>query len=62
MINKIESIDKKLTKLSEDIEIIKKILMSEGKLNNWAVKELKEAREIPDKEYVDLEDAKKEIL
>ncbi|MBI4116224.1 hypothetical protein HY449_00595 [Candidatus Pacearchaeota archaeon] len=58
-----------LKKLMEDVALIKEILFfnsnikdPEGKLSDWAKKELKEARETPEEEYVSLEAVKKRIL
>ena len=58
-----------LKKLIEDVALIKEILFfnknikdPEGEISNWAKKELKEARETPEEEYVSLEEVKKRIL
>ena len=58
-----------LKKIKEDLELIKEILFynkniadPEGELSDWAKKELKEARETPEGEYVSSEEIKKEFL
>ena len=57
-----------LMKLRRDMEIIKRILMSqrkeeddEGELTEWAKEELEEARKTPESKYVSLEEVKKRI-
>ncbi len=44
------------TKLVNDVELIKNILMSEGELTDWAKNELKNAREESEDEYTPLEE------
>jgi len=59
-----------LKKLIRDIAQIKEMLiaereekeMEEIELTDWAKKELEEARNRPEKEYVSLEDVKKKVL
>ena len=58
-----------LKKLMEDVALIKEILFfnknikdPEGELSDWAKRELNEAREIPEEEYISLESVKKRIL
>ncbi|MEK6924671.1 MAG: hypothetical protein AABW71_00350 [Nanoarchaeota archaeon] len=41
--------------LKRDIALIKYMLMSEGKLTEWAKKELAKARKDPESSYTDLE-------
>lgn len=59
-----------LKKLIEDVAQIKEIIMSqleekemeEIELTDWAKKELEEARNRPEKEYISLDDLKNKIL
>lgn len=53
---------KDLEDLKRDMAIIKHILSEEGKLSDYAQKELQEARKTPDSEYIKHEDLKKRIL
>ena len=69
MENEMHLMREDLMKLRRDMEIIKKLLMSqrrmedsEGELTDWAKNELKEARKEPDSKYVSLENVKKRIL
>jgi len=69
MENEMQYIMQDLTKLRRDIEIIKNLLVSQGKieddegeLTDWAKNELDEARRTPESEYVSLEQVKKRIL
>ncbi len=41
--------------LRRELEIIKRVLLNEGKLTLWAKKTLKEAREEKEEKYVSLE-------
>ncbi len=57
-----------LTKLRRDMEIIKRLLISQrkiehdgGELTDWAKNELEEARKTPELKYVSLEEVKKRI-
>jgi len=59
----------KLKKIQQDLDLIKEILFynknikdPEGELSDWAKKELMEARETSEDEYVDSEDIEKEFL
>jgi hypothetical protein len=59
----------KLQKIQQDLDLIKEILFynknikdPEGELSDWAKKELMEARETSEDEYVDSEDIEKEFL
>ena len=58
----IEHMHKDLEELKQDMAIIKHILSEEGKLSDYAQKELQEARRTPDSEYIKHEDLKKRIL
>ena len=58
----IEHMHKDLEELKQDMAIIKHILSEEGKLSDYAQKELQEARKTPDSEYIKHEDLKKRIL
>ena len=58
----IEHMHKDLEELKQDMAIIKHILSEEGKLSDYARKELQEARKTPDSEYIKHEDLKKRIL
>jgi hypothetical protein len=49
-------IHKDMRKIQRDLELIKNILASEGKLTEWAKQELKRAREEDESNYTDLED------
>ena len=58
-----------LMKLRRDMEIVKKILISQkrveddaGELTDWAKNEIEEARKTPESKYVSLEEVKKKIL
>ena len=57
-----ETINKNLTKLGEDIALIKDFLMPEINLTDWAEKELAQARKLPRSKYVPVEDIEKRIL
>ena len=58
----VEHMHKDLEDLKRDMAIIKHILSEEGKLSDYAKKELQEARKTPDSEYIKHEDLKKRIL
>ena len=58
----VEHMHKDLEDLKRDMAIIKHILSEEGKLSDYARKELQEARKTPDSEYIKHEDLKKRIL
>jgi hypothetical protein len=47
---------KDILSLKRDIAVIKHILMSEGKLTDFAKKELAKARSDPESSYTDLEE------
>ena len=47
---------KDILSLKRDIALIKYMLMSEGKLTEWAKKELAKARDEPESSYTDLEE------
>lgn len=51
-----------IEEVKRDIAVIKHILSEEGKLTAYAEKELREARMIPDSEYVSHKELKKRIL
>ncbi len=51
-----------LAQLKRDVELIKNILQSEGELTDWAKKELAEARETPEEEFISMEDIEKMII
>jgi len=51
-----------LRQLISNVELIKNVLLSEGELTDWAKKELAEARETPDSEYISMEEIEKEFL
>lgn len=50
----------RLNKLQIDINIIKEKL-DEGELTDWAKEEFEKARNEPEKNYIDLENLRKEI-
>ncbi|MBU1202281.1 MAG: hypothetical protein KJ583_05450 [Nanoarchaeota archaeon] len=54
MATSIEVLHKDLTSLKKDIEFIKHILREDYELSEFAKKALKEARETPESEYIDL--------
>ena len=58
----VEHMHKDLEDLKRDMAIIKHILSEEGKLSDYARKELQEARKTPDSEYIKHENLKKRIL
>ena len=47
---------------TKDVTLIKNILIEEYELSDWAKKELREARKVPENELVDLEYVKKRLL
>jgi len=51
----IETVHKDLVDLKKDMDFIKHILAENYELSDGAKKDLKEARETPESEYVDLE-------
>lgn len=56
------NINEKLARLASDVELIKNILMSEGELSDWAVKELAKARNRSRTEKLSNDEVKKRIL
>jgi len=56
------NINEKLARLASDVELIKNILMSEGELSDWAVKELAKARKRSRTEKLSHDEVKKKIL
>ena len=50
-----------LSRLLDDIELIKNILISEGELTPWARRELEEARKVPHSENVPLEEVERRL-
>jgi hypothetical protein len=58
----IKHLHEDILKLKKDMSVIKHILSEEGKLTEWAEKELAEARAMPDSEYIPHEELKKRIL
>ncbi len=57
-----KAMNKNLARLSRDIELIKKILIPEVELTDWAKKELAKARLIPESEYISLEDIEQRLI
>ena len=55
-------IHKDLEELRRDVDVIKHILSEEGKLSEYAKKQLAKARKTPDSEYIKHEELKKRIL
>ena len=55
MVATIESLNAELQNLKKDVAHIKGVLKEDFELSEHAKKELKEARETPESEYVDLE-------
>ncbi|MBI1969208.1 hypothetical protein HYS48_00820 [Candidatus Woesearchaeota archaeon] len=55
MATSMETIHKELADLKKDIKFIKYVLSEDFELSDEAQKALKEARETPESEYVDLE-------
>ena len=55
-------IHKDLEELRRDVDVIKHILSEEGKLSEYAKKQLAKARKTPDFEYIKHEELKKRIL
>ena len=51
-----------LRQLIQDVQLLKNVLLSEGELTDWAKKELAEARNTPDEEYVSMEEIEREFL
>ena len=58
----LDVINKNVMKLRDDMTYLKHILEEEYELSNQAKKELKEARETPESEYISQEDMEKEFL
>ena len=58
----LDVINKNVMKLRNDMAYLKHILEEEYELSDWAKKELEEARETPDSEYISQEDMEKEFL
>jgi len=58
----LDLINKNVMKLRDDVTYLKHILGEEYELSDRAKKELKEARETPDNEYISQEDMEKEFL
>lgn len=52
----IRDINQNLIKLRRDIELIKNILMAEGKLSEYAKRELAKARAEKEEDYSDLDE------
>ena len=50
------TIHKDMTQIKRDLELIKNILLSEGKLTDWAKNALEEARAEDESKYTDLEE------
>ena len=48
-----------LSQLKDDIALIKNILLDEGKLTDWAKKELERARATPESEWVSHKEVEK---
>ncbi len=55
MATSIDSIQRELIDIKKDVEFIKNVLSEDFELSDYAKKGLKEARETPESEYVDLE-------
>ena len=69
MENEMQYIRQDLMKLKREMEIIKRLLISqrrnedyEEELTDWAKEELEEARNTPESKYVSLEEVKKRII
>ena len=45
-----------MVKIQRELELIKRVLLSEGELTDWAKEELQKARKEDESEYIDLED------
>ena len=58
----IEHIHKDLEDLKRDVDVIRHILSEEGKLSEYAKRQLVNARKTPDSDYIKHEDLKKRIL
>lgn len=52
----LEHLHKELMDMKTDVPLIKHILVEEGELTSWAKKQLKEARQTPEHDYIKLED------
>lgn len=55
MVTEIETIKEEIHIIRTDLDYIKTVLSEDFELSEYAKKELKEARETPESEYVDLE-------
>jgi len=62
MAQTIEHMHQDLEELKRDIAVIKHILTEEGKLTDYAKKELAKARKTPESEYIKHEDLRKRIF
>ena len=65
----VKIIDEKLTKLADEVALLKELLLSnshrkdpEGELSGWAEAELDTARNYPRSKFVPLEEAKRRVL
>ena len=58
----INHIHSDLEELKQDLAVIKHILSEEGKLTEYAKKQLAEARATPDSEYVSHQELRKRVL
>ncbi|MEK6850842.1 MAG: hypothetical protein AABX85_04675 [Nanoarchaeota archaeon] len=54
MTNDIKMIHEDLLRLRRDVELIKKVLLHEGKLTSWAKKALAEARAEKEENYISI--------
>lgn len=62
MESKMKAMNENLARLSRDVEAIKRILISEGELTDWAKEELEKGRSIPEPEYISLEDIEQRLI
>ncbi len=58
----LDAIYQNIMKLRDDVTYLKHVMEEEYELSEWAKKELKEARETPDSEYISQENMEKEFL
>ena len=58
----IKHMHKDIESIKQDIALIKHILCEERELTEEAIKNLKEARETPEEEYISHEELKKQLL
>ena len=62
MESEMKAMNENLARLSRDIELIKRILIPDGELTDWAKEELAKARSIPTSKYIPFEEIEQKVL